>query len=183
MEKILIIVRINEAKALSDEVRAFILDLLTEKPMSVHEIAEELKKKGMYKNINTIRYHIQVLKEAGLIDLVATKEIKGGVLKHYAARKKVYLFEVPEDIAKILAPITEKYYDKLKKLILDILRDNREIVIEAARKLKPCPYCITKHFAEYVVLESLRITLGKVIHDPEVKSELEKFKVEEEEPR
>ncbi len=183
MEKIPIIVRINEAKALSDEVRAFILDLLTEKPMSVHEIAEELKKKGMYKNINTIRYHIQVLKEAGLIDLVATKEIKGGVLKYYAARKKVYLFEVPEDIAKILAPITEKYYDKLKKLILDILRDNREIVIEAARKLKPCPYCITKHFAEYVVLESLRITLGKVIHDPEVKSELEKFKVKEEEPK
>jgi len=183
MEKIPIIVKIDEAKALSDEVRAFILDLLTKKPMSVHEIAEELKRRGMYKNINTIRYHLQILKEAGLIDLVATKEVKGGVLKYYGAKKKVYLFEVPDDITELLTSIIEKCYEKLKGLVLDILRNNREVIIEAARKLKPCPYCITKHFAEYIVLESLRLTLGKVIHDSEVKSELEKFKVEEEEPK
>lgn len=44
-------------KALSDEVRVFILDLLSKKPMSIHEIAEESRKKGVYRNINTTRYH------------------------------------------------------------------------------------------------------------------------------
>jgi len=183
LEKTPLIVRMNEAKALSDEVRVFILDLLSKKPMSVHEIAEELRKKGMYKNINTIRYHIQVLKEAGLIDLVATKEVKGGVLKYYAAKKKVYPFEVPEDIVELLKPIAEQSYSSLKEIILDLVRNYKETIIKAARKLKPCPYCITKHFAEYIILEALRHALGKVIHDPEIRLELEKFKVEEEETK
>jgi len=29
-----------------------------------------------------------VLKEAGLIDLAATKEVKGGALKYYAAKRR-----------------------------------------------------------------------------------------------
>ena len=183
MEKIPLIVRLNEAKALSDEVRVLILDLLTKKPMSVHEIAEELKKKGMYRNINTVRYHIQILKEAGLIDLVATREVKGGVLKYYAARKKVYPFEVPGDIEEALEPIASKSYMSLKRVVLDLIKNHRNTIIEIAKRLKPCPYCITKHFAEYIILEALRYTLGKVINDPEIKQELEKFKVKEEEPK
>lgn len=182
MEKIPLIVRLNEAKALSDEVRVLILDLLTKRPMSVHEIAEELKRKGMYRNINTIRYHIQILKDAGLIDLVATKEVKGGVLKYYAAKKKVYPFEVPKDIEKALEPIANKSYTSLKRIVLDLIKNHRDTIIEIAKKLKPCPYCITKHFAEYIILEVLRFALGKVINDSEIKQELEKFKVEEEEP-
>ncbi len=181
MEKIPLIVRLKEAKALSDEIRVFILDLLSKKPMSVHEIAEELKKKGMYKNINTIRYHLQVLKDAGLIDLVATKEVRGGVLKYYASKRKVYPFEVPKDIEEALKPIAKQTYSELKRIVLDLIRSHRDLIIETAKKLKPCPYCITKHFAEYIVLEALRYTLGKVIEDPEVREELEKFKVEGEE--
>lgn len=181
VEKVPLIVRLNEAKALSDEVRVFILDLLSEKPMSVYEIAEELKKRGMYKNINTIRYHIQVLKEAGLIDLVATKEVKGGVLKYYAAKRKVYPFEVPKDIEEALKPIAKQLYESLKKIVLDLIRNHGDTIVEIARKLKPCPYCITKHFVEYVILEALRYALGKVMGDPEIRKEIDKFKVEEEE--
>ena len=151
--------------------------------MSVHEIAEELKKRGMYRNINTVRYHIQILKEAGLIDLVATREVKGGVLKYYAARKKVYPFEVPRDIEEALEPIASKSYMSLKRVVLDLIKNHRNTIIEIAKRLKPCPYCITKHFAEYIILEALRYALGKVINDPEIKQELEKFKVEEEEPK
>ncbi|RLG79906.1 MAG: hypothetical protein DRO13_05025 [Thermoprotei archaeon] len=179
MEKIPLIVRLSEARALSDEVRVFILDLLSKKPMSVHEIAEELEKKGMYKNINTIRYHIQVLKEAGLIELVTTKEVKGGVLKYYAAKRKVYPVEVPEDIEEKLQPVVRQAYSDLKRVVLNLMNKHRDTIVEVAKKLKPCPYCITKHSAEYVVLDALRCALGRVISDPEVKSELEKFEVEE----
>jgi len=179
LEKIPLIVRLSEARALSDEVRVFILDLLSKKPMSVHEIAEELEKKGMYKNINTIRYHIQVLKEAGLIELVATKEVKGGVLKYYAAKRKVYPVEVPEDIEEKLQPVVRQAYSDLKRVVLNLMNKHRDTIVEVAKKLKPCPYCITKHSAEYVVLDALRCALGRVISDPEVKSELEKFEVEE----
>ena len=182
MEKVPLIVRMNEAKALADEVRVLILDLLTKKPMSVHEIAEELRKRGIYKNINTIRYHIQMLKDAGLIELIATKEVKGGVLKYYAAKGKVYPYEVPKDIEEKLKPIADQVYADLKSLVLNLIRNHKELIIESARKLKPCPYCITKHFAEYIILEALRYSMGKVMSDPEVRRELNKIRVEEEEP-
>lgn len=180
-EKTPLMVKVDEAKALSDEVRALILDLLTKQPMSVHEIAGELKRRGLYKSINTIRYHLQVLKDAGLIDLVATKEVKGGVLKYYAARRKVYLFKVPKDIATVLNPLVSKYYPVVRDLMLRMLDEDRDVILEAARKLKPCPYCITKHFAEYVVLESLHLILGKAIHDEAVAKKLSEFHVSGEE--
>lgn len=180
LEKTPLIVRMNEAKALSDEVRVLILDLLSKKPMSVHEIAGELKKMGTYKNINTIRYHIQVLKDAGLIDLVATKEVKGGVLKYYVAKRRVYPFEVPKDIEEKLKPLAMNLYNDLKKILLKLMKDQKDIIIESARKLKPCPYCITKHFAEYIILEAFRYSLGKVMEDPIIRDELDKFKVSEE---
>lgn len=173
-----VMVRVNEAKALSDEVRVFILDLLSRKPMSVNEIAEELKKRGLYKNINTVRYHLQVLKEAGLVRLVATKEVKGGVLKYYAAERRVYPFEVPEDLEERLRPVAELMSEGLKELVLRVLRERGDLILEVAKTLKPCPYCVTKHFAEYVVLEALRIAAGRVMHDGEVRRELERFRVE-----
>lgn len=182
LEKTPLIVRMNEAKALSDEVRVLILDLLSKKPMSVYEIAEELKRMGTYRNINTIRYHIQVLKDAGLIDLVATKEVKGGVLKYYAAKRRVYPFEVPKDIEEKLKPLAMYIYNDLKNIFLKLIKDKKDIIIDCARKLKPCPYCITKHFAEYIILEAFRYSLGKIIDDPIIKEELDKFKLPEEIP-
>lgn len=176
-----ITVRLEEAKALSDEVRLFILDLLYKEPKSVQEIVKELKKRGMYKNINTIRYHLQVLKDAGLIELVKTEEVKGGVLKYYASRGKVYTYEVPEGIEEEIKPLVESLRSELKELILRAIRENESLILEVAKKLKPCPYCVTKHFAEYVVLQALKIATGEVIHEEEVLRELSKFKVEEEE--
>ena len=173
-----IMMRVDEAKALSDELRVFILDLLSKKPMSVHEIAEELKKKGLYKNINTIRYHLQVLKEAGLITLVATREVKGGVLKYYAARKTIYSYEVTEDIERLLEPIISSLYERLRDIVLNVLQSHDDLILEISKKLKPCPYCITRDFAEYVILEALRIAAGRVIYDDRVKAELGRFKVE-----
>ncbi len=181
MERTPLIVRMDEAKALADEVRVLVLELLTKKPMSVHEIAEELKKRGVYKNINTIRYHLQVLKDAGLIELVAMKEVKGGVLKYYAAKRKVYPFEVPRDLEEKLEPLAKYIYDELKELVIKLVREQSKTIIDTAKKLKPCPFCVTKHFAEYVVLEAIRSTLGRVISDPDVRKELEQFKIEGEE--
>ena len=173
--------RIEEAKALADEIRVSILDMLSRKPMGVHEIAEELRKMGIHKNLNTIRYHLQVLKEAGLIELVALKEVKGGVLKYYAAKRKVYPFEVPGEVEEALKPVADHMYEGLKELVLSVLRDKGDVILENARKLKPCPYCITRHFVEYIVLEAIRQAAGKVLDDEEVRVVLAKFKVEEEE--
>lgn len=181
MSQIPLPVRLNEAKALSDEVRVFILDLLTKRPMSVQEIYEELKKRGMLKSINAIRYHLSVLKDSGLIELVRTEEVKGGVLKYYASKRKVYAFEVPKDLEEKISVIVNELTKGLKLLVISIISKYRDVLVREAIKLKPCPYCITRHFVEYLLVESYRLALAKVIGDKDVRNLLNTLeeKVEE----
>ena len=169
---------LEQAKALGDEVRVFILDLLSHKPMSIGEIAEELKKRGMFKNINTVRYHIQVLKEAGLIELVATEEVRGGVLKYYSSTHKVYSYQKPPDIEEKIEPLARSMEPVLVSLLEDLVREKREEIAEAARSLKPCPYCVTKHFAEYVILEAARLAMARAIQNTKIRRLLYQIEME-----
>lgn len=169
---------LEQAKALGDEVRVFILDLLSHKPMSIGEIAEELKKRGMFKNINTVRYHIQVLKEAGLIELVATEEVRGGVLKYYASTHRVYSYQKPPDIEEKIAPMAKSMEPVLVTLLEDIISERKHEIAEAARTLKPCPYCVTKHFAEYVILEAARLALARALQNTRIRRLLYQIELE-----
>ena len=63
---------------------------------------------------------------------------------------------------------------------MSILDEHRSLILESAKMLKPCPYCITEHFAEYVVVDAVRRALGRVLHDPEVAAKLSTFETEEE---
>ena len=171
-------VSLEQAKALSDEVRLFILDLLSHKPMSIGEIAEELKKRGMFKNINTVRYHIQVLKEAGLISLVATEEVKGGVLKYYASAYKVYSYQKPPDIEERLQPLARAMEPVLVSLLKDLIEDQKHRIAHIAKSLKPCTYCVTKHFAEYVLLEASRLAIARALQNTEIRRLL--YQIEQE---
>ncbi len=162
--------RIDEVKALSDEVRITILDMLSKRPMSVQEIADELKKRGFNKSINAVRYHIKVLKDSGLINLVKVVEVRGGVLKYYATSKDVYLYEEPKNIDELIRPFIDEIKKDVKKTIIKLFRKKGSLLLEEAKKLKPCPYCYTEHFVEHILLESFKGAVGEVLKDEEVKS-------------
>ncbi len=68
------------AKALSNEVRARALDLLSAGPMSPKEIAAEL---GL--DVRGLAYHVRVLKKLGCIELVETRPRRGAVEHVYRA--------------------------------------------------------------------------------------------------
>ena len=162
--------RIDEVKALSDEVRITILDMLSKRPMSVQEIADELKKRGFNKSINAVRYHIKVLKESGLINLVKVVEVRGGVLKYYATSKDVYLYEEPKNIDELIRPFIDEIKKDVRKTIIKLFRRRGSQLLEEARKLKPCPYCYTEHFVEHILLESFKGAVGEVLKEEEIKN-------------
>ena len=170
--------RIDEVKALSDEIRITTVDMLSKKPMSVQEIVDELKRRGINKSINAVRYHIKVLKESGLIDLVKVVEVKGGVLKYYSTSKDVYLYEEPKNIDELIKPFIEYLEPSVKRAIMRLLTKYEDEVMETAKKLKPCPYCYTQHFVEHILLETFKGAVGKALKDPEVKEVLSKFREE-----
>lgn len=68
------------AKALSNDVRARALDLLSEEARSPKAIAAEL---GL--DVRGVAYHVRVLKKLGCIELVETRPRRGAVEHVYRA--------------------------------------------------------------------------------------------------
>ena len=152
----------REARALEDPVRAAILDLLSVKPMSVEELKASLEERGYVKSINTIRHHVGVLKEAGLVDLVRVEEARGAVLKYYGARARLLTGEVEVDVEKLREPL-EFLESRLRRDIASLLEKYGRVIDEEASRLKPCPYCQTIHFREYIVAKLVEAALARII--------------------
>ncbi|KAF6242167.1 transcriptional regulator, partial [Nitrosopumilus sp. b1] len=67
----------DQARAIEDPSRAKIIENLYHKSMSAEQIANQLKKSGYKKALTTIRHHLEILKEAGLIEIVKIEETRG----------------------------------------------------------------------------------------------------------
>ncbi len=155
--KELLITNTEKAKALEDPIRVAIIDLLSHSAMSVEEITNGLKKRKINKAVTSIRHHIEILKNAGLIELVKMEEAKGGgVLKYYASSAKVLSYDAPKDFEIKFKPAIDEVSNEVIKLIADIAKKYNKDLKEMAELLKPCPYCNTQHFIEFLLLEILR---------------------------
>jgi DNA-binding transcriptional ArsR family regulator len=76
----------EQYKALFDDTRLDIVDLLLERAATIKELAETLgKPKG------TIGHHVSVLEEAGLIRVVRTKMVRAIEAKYYGRTARTYL--------------------------------------------------------------------------------------------
>lgn len=83
-------------KAVADPVRSRILVLLQHEPLTAKQVADRL---GAVPG--TISHHMQVLESAGLVQVVATRLIHGIQAKYYARAARIFLFELPPDVAGI----------------------------------------------------------------------------------
>ena len=55
------------SRALARPTRGKIVELLNKKQLNVEQIRRRLKKLGYKKSVTTIRHHIEILKDSGLI--------------------------------------------------------------------------------------------------------------------
>ncbi len=155
--KEVLITNTEKAKALEDPIRVAIIEMLSHKPMSVQEIVDELKKKKINKAPTSIRHHIEVLKDSGLIELVKMEEAKGGgMLKYYASNAKLLSFNTPKGFDTKFSPAIEETSTELMKILTKLARTYNKELREMAQALKPCPYCSTQHFVEFLLLNILR---------------------------
>ncbi len=86
----------DEASAIADPVRAAILALLYRRTLTAEQIFERLGRRGKKKALTTVRHHIDVLRSAGLVDIVKVVESRGGVTKHYGTSTRL-LMQNPQD--------------------------------------------------------------------------------------
>jgi DNA-binding transcriptional ArsR family regulator len=155
--KELLITNTEKAKALEDPLRVAIIDMLSHRAMSVEEITNELKKKKFNKAPTSVRHHIDILKDTGLIELVKMEEVKGGgVLKYYASSAKLLSFNAPKDFEVKLKPAIDEISNEVTRLMDELSKKYKKELKGMAEKLKPCPYCNTQHFVEFLLLQILR---------------------------
>ena len=104
-------------RALDDPIRGKIVQLLHKKQLNVEQICRRLKKFGYKKAVTTIRHHIEILKNSGLIEISKIEEARGGITKYYGSSAKLLDFTLPADFDKKYLKLISKTSLKLGKIV------------------------------------------------------------------
>ena len=116
IDKILTI-NYEQFKALEDPIRGKIVQMLYKKNLNVEQIHRRLKKFGFKKAVTTIRHHVEILKNSGLIEIVKIEELQGATTKYYGSSIKLLDFTLPLDFDKNYSKIISKTSLKLGNVI------------------------------------------------------------------
>ncbi len=88
--------------------------------MSAEQISNELKKTGYKKALTTIRHHLDILKESGLIEVVKIEEARGAITKFYSTSTKLLSYDAPEDFESKYSKIIDNTSSKIEKILKGI---------------------------------------------------------------
>lgn len=149
---------------MDDEGRATMLNILSHKSLSAEELVRELKKAGFEKATTTVRHHLEILKDCGLIEIVRMQGVRGAVLKYYASTVKFLGFEDSFDPNKYSRAVNETS-TKLLKIAVSIV-DRYGVAIKSTDG-SSCSYCNIRHGKEYVLIEILNRALAEMVQRKE----------------
>ena len=155
----------EKATALENDVRAKTLDMLADEAMTIEEIHEELERRGEEKAETTVRHHVNVLKDAGMVEIARLEEAGGGTRKHYKSNTRVYSYDLPESGVETLAPAQGTATAELESLLETLFAEHGDDIEAVAREMKPCEYCETQHYDEFILRELLNRALIELSKD------------------
>ena len=139
-------------KALDDPIRGKIVQLLNKKQLNVDQITRRLKKLGYKKAVTTIRHHIEILKNSGLIEIIKIEESRGAITKYYGSSTKLLDFTLPLDFDENYSKIISKTSLKLGKIIGTILKN-----FSKTRKIQQINY------NNYIVMEIMNRSMTSLL--------------------
>ncbi len=148
----------DQAKALDDTARIKILQILYHKQLPTEQIVEELNKMGYKKATTTIRHHIDVLKNAGLIEIVKMEEVRGAVLKYYGTSVRLMGNKLPANFETEFSKMITETSVKLEKVMKNI----SENVGSKIKKKSPKNTSLESNYEEHVVMEIVNRAMTKV---------------------
>ena len=140
------------SRALARPTRGKIVELLNKKQLNVEQIRRRLKKLGYKKSITTIRHHIEILKESGLIEITKIEESQGAITKYYGSSTKLLDFMLPSDFDENYSKIISKTSLKLEKIIGPILKN-----FSKTRKIQQINY------NKYIVMEIMNRSITNLL--------------------
>jgi DNA-binding transcriptional ArsR family regulator len=115
-------ISVEQARALEDPARAKIVEILYHKQLTTEQIAKELQKNGYSKALTTIRHHLDILKEAGLIEIVKIEEVRGAVAKFYGTSIKLISNHSSKDFDAKYSSMIKTTSAKIEKILESIVK-------------------------------------------------------------
>ena len=148
---------IGQAKAIEDPARAKIIEVLYHKALNAEQIANLLKKAGHRKALTTIRHHLEILKDAGLIQIVKIEETRGAITKYYSTSTKLLGYNVPEDFESKYSSVIKNASKKME----DILKSIAPKAAPKTKKQKSDPA-----YSQYIMMEIVNRAMTQVMENP-----------------
>lgn len=149
----------NLARALEEPARARIIKILYKKSLSAEQITKELKKTGYKKALTTVRHHLEILKDAGLIEIVKIEENRGAITKFYSTSTKLLGFEVPDDFDTKYSTLIKNTSTKMEKLLKSI-KPKTKSKSKNKKNSDPAGY------SEYLLVEIVNRAMTNVLENP-----------------
>ena len=149
----MLVTSIDHAKAIEDPARAKIIQMLYNKNLNAEKITLQLKKEGHKKALTTVRHHLDILKESGLIEIVKIEESRGAITKFYGTSTKLLDYETPKDFDQKYSRLIKSTSSKLEK-----------IVNTMSKKTGKTTKSSTKHeFNQYLMMEIVNRAMTNVL--------------------
>ncbi len=151
----------DQAKALDDTARIKILQILYHKQLATEQIVDELNKMGYKKATTTIRHHIDVLKNAGLIEIVKMEEVRGAVMKYYGTSVRVMGTKLPANFESEFSKTIADTSVKLEKVIKNIVENAGHKIKKKSSKNVPAE----SNYEEQIMMEIVNRAMAKVFEN------------------
>lgn len=146
----------NVSDAIDEPSRAMILDMLADAEMTVAEMHEELAARGFDRTENTVRHHVNELRDAGLVDVARLEERRGATAKYYRANTIVLSYAFPESRADLLDEMAERIEPLVADAAAAVRSEYGEALDDVAAEMTPCRHCRDQKYETYLLLTVLR---------------------------
>ena len=156
---------LEKAKALENDLRAKIIDMLADEAMTIEGIHDELERRGEDKAETTVRHHVNVLEDADMVEIARLEEAGGGTRKYYKSNTRVFSYDLPEDSEQTLSAAQEHTIEELSTLLESLYETHGDDIELVAEEMKPCEYCATQYYEEFVTRELLNRALIELAED------------------
>jgi len=142
----------EHARAIEDPARAKIMEILYHQALSADQISTALKKTGYKKALTTVRHHLEILKESGLIEIARIEESRGAITKFYSTSTKLLDFQTPDDFDSTYSKIITNTSDKIEKILKGLVPKTTK---SKGKK--------SQEYSQYLVMEIMNRAMTNVL--------------------
>ena len=149
---------IEHARAIEDPARAKIMEILYNNSFSAEQISNELKKTGYKKALTTVRHHLEILKDSGLVEIVRIEESRGAITKFYSTATKLLGYKAPEDFDSKYSKVIDNTSVKIEKILKSLVPKTTNS--KKGKSKEP------EDYSQYLVMEIMNRAMTNVLEKP-----------------